>query len=303
MKTKNFLLGTALFAVVFLLLGSGCVRQGKASSAGYKIAASIFPVYDLARSVAGADLETVLLLKPGISPHTFEPAPSDIKRLSGARIIFTIGLGLDGWVEKLAANAGSGRVVTVSRNIRLRNISRGHHDRDDEKAGSSDPHYWMTAGNAIIIAENIKNELAGTFPEKAARFEKNFGQLRTELLALDRELRDGLKNIKNKKLATFHESFGYFADEYGLTLAAVFEPFSGKEPTPLYLKGLAADIKSAGVKAIFGEPQSSFRSLEPIAADLKIRVSVLDDIGGTDGNDTYLKLMRYNLRQIDRALE
>ena len=58
------------------------------------IAATTFPLYDIARNVAGETARVELVLPVGASPHTFEPRPSDLKRLQGANIVYATALDL-----------------------------------------------------------------------------------------------------------------------------------------------------------------------------------------------------------------
>lgn len=291
-----------LFKIILIsfFLFSGCQFNTQTNSKN-KISASIFPLFDITRNIAGADFQTTLLLKPGASPHTFEPTPAEVKDLADSRVLFVIGQNLDNWAARIASAAGVAEVVAVDKNIKLRKITAAQDHRREKE--NFDPHYWTTPKNAGLIARQIKNELSRIFPEKALQFQKNFLNYQKELLALDAEIKEKLKKLKNKKIATFHESFGYLADEYGLKLVAVFEPFAGKEPTPGYLEELSRKIKESGTPVIFGEPQFSLKLIESLAEDLKIKISVLDPIGGSVGRDSYLKLMRYNLSQLAEALQ
>ena len=58
-------------------------------------AATVFPLYDLARRVAGDRLEVRLILAPGLDPHDYQPRPQDVVGLEDAGLIFAVGLGLD----------------------------------------------------------------------------------------------------------------------------------------------------------------------------------------------------------------
>src|SRR3989344_4025831 len=84
-----------------------------------KIAATIFPLYDLVRNVAGDEFEVILILPPGANPHVFEPTPADIAKISEVKMIFAIGHNLDNWALPLAEAATESQVVTVDRGIPL----------------------------------------------------------------------------------------------------------------------------------------------------------------------------------------
>ena len=72
------------------------------------VAATVFPVFDLTRRVAGDRLDVRLILAPGLDPHDYEPRPKDVAGLADASLIFAVGLGLDPWAQGLARSAGAG---------------------------------------------------------------------------------------------------------------------------------------------------------------------------------------------------
>ena len=57
-------------AMVWLLMSCGTQETDTGPPV---VAVSIFPIYDLARQVAGDRLDVVLVLPPGRSEHGFEP--------------------------------------------------------------------------------------------------------------------------------------------------------------------------------------------------------------------------------------
>lgn len=256
---------------------------------------TIFPLYDVVASIVPEKrFQIVLILPPGVSPHIFEPAPRDVKNLSGSQVLFLIGHKLDDWVLKIATSAGVKNIITVDKNIKLKKF-RGSADFD--------PHYWLAPKNMILIASQIKDELSRLYPEEAAEFQNNFETYKAGLLQLDSDIRTELKKIKNKKVALFHDFLEYFADEYGLKVAAVFEEHPGKEAGPRQLWQIYKSIKNSGARAVFGEPQFSLEMLWPIVRDLKVRLSSLDPLGGGEGHESYLAFMSCNLNQIIQALK
>src|SRR5512144_821726 len=96
-------------------------------AAPLKVAATIFPLYDLVRQVAGPAVEVVLLVPPGASPHTFTVKPGVVRALTGCAAVFTIGHGLDDWATRLAQEAGVKRTIVTDAGIALRRGYSEHH--------------------------------------------------------------------------------------------------------------------------------------------------------------------------------
>ena len=258
-----------------------------------KVAATIFPLYDIVRQVAGSVAEVVLVLPPGASPHTFEPTPSSVRALSGAGVLFIVGHGLDDWAARLARGAGVARLMPVDAGIALR--------RTHETRGTVDPHYWLSAPNAKMITRTAGAELARLAPDRRAEIEHSLAVYLARLDAADAEVRRLLADLPTRRIATFHDAFGYFADAYGLEVAAMFEPYPGLEPSPQFVVEFQKKIRAAAVRVVFTEPQLSVDALRPIARDLGVTLAVLDPLGGLPGREGYIELLLFDARAVAAA--
>src|SRR5680860_1004366 len=76
------------------------------------VVASVFPLYDFAREVAGTAADVRLLLPPGVDPHSWEPRPSDIVDLSQADIFVYTSERMEPWADNFA-KAVQGRGVAL----------------------------------------------------------------------------------------------------------------------------------------------------------------------------------------------
>ena len=97
--------GAALVVLALVAAAAACTRSAPTKG---RAAATVFPLYDLARRVAGDRLEVRLILAPGLDPHHYEPKPKDVTGLDDAGLIFAVGLDLDPWAQALARSAGAG---------------------------------------------------------------------------------------------------------------------------------------------------------------------------------------------------
>jgi ABC-type Zn uptake system ZnuABC Zn-binding protein ZnuA len=277
-----------------LLLAPG-LPLGEGIGSRPKVGTTIFPLYDIARHVAGPVADVVLVLPPGASPHTFEPTPAVVRALGGAQALFVVGHGLDEWAARVARGAGVSRVVRVDAGIALRR--EAGHDR-----GMVDPHYWLAVRNGEAIARTIAGELERHAPHRAGDLRDALAGYLGRLEAADREIRRLLDGLPSRRIATFHDAFGYFAEAYGLEIAAAFEPYPGREPGPRFVVEFQRKVRAAGVPVVFSEPQLSIDAIRPIARDLGVAISVLDPLGGLPGREGYLETMLFNARQVAAAL-
>jgi ABC-type Zn uptake system ZnuABC Zn-binding protein ZnuA len=281
---------TRLWPVVAVLGLLGGARGSAQTNPRPKLAATIFPLYDIVREVGGSVADVVVVLPPGASPHTFEPTPAGVRNLTGAGVLFMIGHGLDDWAARMARGVGVRRTVIVDCGITLR-----------QRGGSVDPHYWLSIANAKKIAATVAEEVERLAPAQRGEVRRALAVYLARLEATDGEIRRLLADLPNKRIATFHDAFGYFADAYGLEVVATFEPFPGKEPGPRFVQEFQRTVRATGLRVLFAEPQLALAPLGPIASDLGVTLSVLDPLGGVPGRQSYMDLMVFDARQVAAA--
>ena len=258
------------------------------------IGATIFPLYDITQNIVKDKADVIQILPIGASPHTFELTPEKVKELSDAKIIFKIGV-LDDWIDPVSDSLPLVQKIAVNKNIVLLN--------SEEEGEQYDPHYWLSIKNAKIISQNIYDELIKIDPQNANIYKTNLDQYFIELDKAELIIKNQLANLKSNKLITFHDSWQYFANEYGLKVVGVFEPSPGQAPAPQYLKQITLTAEKYQIKTIFSEPQFSTGLIEQIAKDTNLKIYQLDaEGGGNAGKETYIKLMEYNSETIFTAL-
>jgi zinc transport system substrate-binding protein len=253
------------------------------------VAASIFPIYDIAQNVAGDEVDVKLVLPAGSSPHTFAPSPSDIIKLQRADGIYTIGAGLDDWSS----------IITESLNIEAVPLAPSVLTVQ-EGIGAIDPHYWLSIENGKLIASAVLADLSERYPESIEAFTENHNSYIVELEDAQKEIAILLQDIPSRNILTFHNSFAYFAAENDLNIVGSFEPTAGREPTPQELVQLTQLIEELDVTVIYTEPQLSTAPLQAFLNDNNIEVKVLDPIGGSENTESYISLMLQNARVISQ---
>ena len=297
-----------LAVVCGLWLSVGTLAWGAPpQSVPLKVAATIFPLYDLVRQVAGPAVEVVLLVPPGASPHTFTVKPGTVRALTGCVAVFTIGHGLDDWAARLAQEAGVQRTIVTDAGVPLRRgysepHSAGHPGSHTATHDTVDPHYWLSIPNAVLMVQSIAEVFGQLDPSAQADFQQRAIAYQEQLRRADSEVRRLLTDLPRRDIATFHMAFAYFAATYGLNVAAVFEPAPGKEPGPRYVETFQQQVRTHKLRTVFIEPQLSEAALRGLSQDLGITLQKLDPEGGVQGVESYIAMMQYNAAQIAAAL-
>ena len=62
------------------------------------------------------------------------------------------------------------------------------------------------------------------------------------------------------------------------------------------------EIDEHNVSTLFTVPQVSKSSFESFANDHGLSISVIDPLGGVEGRNSYVELIRYNVNQVIKSL-
>ena len=249
---------------------------------------SILPLAYFAEGVGKGMVEVSVMVPPGGNPHTYEPTPLQLGRLSRAKLYVKVGSGIEfelAWMDKLAALNRSMKICDASKGIALREMEgrRGHgggaHGQEGEGHDHGahhgmDPHVWLSPANAAVIVKNIRDALAEADPAHASAYAANARALTAELEQLDGELRRTLAPVRGGTFIVFHPGWGYFAARYGLTQAPI--EIGGKEPTGKELAAVVTRARKLGSKTVFASPEFSRKAAEVIAREIGGRVLLID---------------------------
>jgi zinc transport system substrate-binding protein len=229
--------------------------------AGPKVVVSFAPLYCFAVNVAGEDAVVRNLLTSS-GPHHFNPTDRDARLLRRADLFLVNGIGLEGdKPEGMKKGSGNQRlkVIELGSRIPQDKLFEGS-CQHEEHAGhdhGKDPHVWLSPDYAEMLVEGIRDELKAADPAHAAGYEDRAKQYIAKLRKLKQDGLEMLKDKKDRKLVTFHDSMTYFARTFNLKIVGVVQKNPGTEPNDKQLRtliALCADPKDP-VRVICVEPQ------------------------------------------------
>jgi len=320
-----------LFLIVSLALAAcapAATSTPPAAEGKLNVVATYSILGDLVQNVGGDKINLRVLVGPDSDPHSYEPTPADSVALAEARVVFENGLEFETWLDNLFTASGSQATrVTVTDGIVLLKVE-GEHEHEHEPGqaegtpkaaeheeghahGEYDPHVWHSVANAMQMVKNIQAALVAADPANRAAYDANVQAYLAELAALETFVREEVNALppERRKLVTSHDTFSYFARDYGFEIVATTLPATAEvaEPSAQQFAQLVAEIKSAGVPAIFAENTLNPGLMERLAAEAGVRLGptlYTDALGrpGTEG-DTFVKMFRYNVRAFVGALK
>lgn len=270
------------------------------AKSGNVIAVSILPEKYFVERIAGDHFEVLVLLGEGHNPVTYEPKPRQMSQLSNAKVFFLAGVPFETrWIRVIEKNNPEVKLVSLTNKIELRKfqLTRDkHHHSEDGHAHDFDPHFWLNPLLVKTAAKTIYETLAVINPSDSNLYKENYNNFINELEALDRGIRQQLANVKHRRFAVFHPSWGYFADAYGLQQLAIEAP--NRQTGARTLNVTIKALKKYGIKVIFVQKQFSEMDAAMIARETGAKLVQVNPLA-----ENYIENMQKVTRLFVEALQ
>lgn len=263
-----------LLSLVLIALGSKSV-----------VVCTLPPIQSLVSAIGGENFTYSTLLPRGYDPHTFEPRPGQIQKVESAVVIFSAGLGIDSWADKL--NERNRRLVRLGDRI-VQNGLR-----------VSNPHFWLDPELAKRALFLIADELSRIDPVNWETFYRNACEYSSKISEFVDEMRLRLQQSGDISLIVYHDAWTGFARAFGFDVAAVIAQNPSIEPTLKDIERVVKIGRTRDVKVILKEKPFPGKLPETLARELKAKVAVVDPLFEGD----YIEGMRANLNSILEALK
>lgn len=285
---------------IFLLI-SACVLSLNLWAAGKKdeaksekpiIAVSIVPQAYFVERVSGGLADSLVLVGPGQSTHSYEPTSGQLHALSKAGFWVTSGTDFEiGLRPKIEAQFKNVVITDGTAGVRFRTLGEheqelGAHDQDGEareegdhdegEHEGADRHTWLGREPAKIMADHVREALAAADPANASAYQANYAAFAAEIDQVFDALTVSLAPLKGTSVLVYHPSFGYFLDEFGISQESI--ETGGKEPTAKTLSEVIRRAQEDQVPAIFVQAQFPVNAAKTVAKQVGAKVVPLDPL-------------------------
>ena len=255
-----------------------------------ELTVNILPQKYFVEKIVKDKFEINVMVKPGSSPHNYEPKPSQMRSLVNSKAYFLVGDPFEqAWMDKFKQNAKNTLFIDTTKGIeKIEMEEHEHHDapkidtkhdeHDHEKHDHSgfDPHVWLDPLLVKIQAKNIYEAMVEIDSQNGDFYKTNYEEFIKELDALDENIKTILKPYKDKAFMVFHPSWGYFSKRYELEQISI--ELEGKEPKPNELIELISEAKKHDIKIVFVAPQFSQKSAKTISKNINANVVEIDPL-------------------------
>jgi ABC-type Zn uptake system ZnuABC Zn-binding protein ZnuA len=275
-----------------------------------KVVTTVAPHADLVREIAGDRVDLVQMIPDGTDSHTYEPRPSDAGFLQAADLIIFNGLHLETPTLRMAdANKKADTPYVLLGDSTIAPAEYLFDFSFPASNGDPNPHLWLNVAYARNYAQLITTQLVAMDPDNAEYFQSNFAYLSGRMDQLDQAIFQAVQILpeNNRKLLTYHDSWAYFGQRYGMQVIGAIQPNDFGEPSPREVAALIDQIRANNLPAIFGSEVYPSKVLEVIGRETGASYisSLADDElpGAPDApQHTYLGLMLDDMRTMFGAL-
>ncbi|MEI6891721.1 MAG: metal ABC transporter substrate-binding protein [Pontiella sp.] len=243
--------------------------------------------------VVAGDLAKVSSICSGNQdPHHLQARPKYVMMARKADLWIRIGMELEiGWEMP---------VIDSSRNRKIRPGSPGHLDtsKNIKKRAIPDanqlsramgdvhaqgnPHYLIDPENAKQVAGEIAERLGELDPKNAETYQENAAAFSSKIDEKMVGWKSAMAELDGKSVVTYHKSWLYFCEQFGVHIAIELEPKPGIPPSPKHLTRVIQTVAAEDIKIILQEPWYSTKAAQRVADKTGVRIVTAPTYTGSD---------------------
>lgn len=307
--------------IIGIIIGFNRIKNIEIKNDEIQIVTTLFPQYDFARKILGDKGKVSLLLPSGTETHSYEPTPLDIMQINKSDIFIYTGDNMEPWAATIAESIDSNTVILdVSKNITLvdkhdieeyeKITFKEEHNHEEEHNHSADPHIWLNLDNAVIMIENIKNEIIALDKNNEEYYEKNASAYIKEIKELSKQFDQVSKELADKTIVFAGPfAYSYFIDRYKINYVSAYESCGEDvEPSVSKIKEIITYIKDNQINTIYYKELSNGNVASMIAADTSAEMKIFNtlanpDKASFDSGETYISIMKENLEALKSLIK
>ncbi|CAH6660813.1 High-affinity zinc uptake system protein ZnuA [Pseudocitrobacter vendiensis] len=311
---------TLLFAALSIAFSGAAVQHADAA-----VVASLKPLGFIASAITDGVTDTQVLLPDGASEHDYSLRPSDVKRLQNADLVVWIGPEMEAFMNKSTQSISDKNKVTIAQLDGVKPLlmkggddddhdHEGDHDHAGHESEKGDAHHhhgdynmhlWLSPEIARLSAVAIHDKLVELMPQSRAKLDANLKDFEAQLATADKEVGNELAPLKGKGYFVFHDAYGYYEKQYGLTPLGHFTVNPEIQPGAQRLHQIRTQLVEQKATCVFAEPQFRPAVVEAVARGTSVRMGTLDPLGTNIqlSKESYATFLRQLANQYSSCLK
>jgi len=296
---------------LLVLTAIGLQSNPTLAASPIKVTATTSMVADLVSQIGGNRVQVTGLMGPGVDPHLYKAAASDVVKLRQADVIFYNGLLLEGKMTDLFSRMAKSNPHIYAIAERL---PKSRLLQPPQFAGHYDPHVWFDISLWSQCIEVVAEGLSSIQPDSMVYFQQQADRTRQHLAELHEwSLKKAAQLPESRRiLITSHDAYSYFGRAYGFQVVGLQGISTVTEAGLADIAKMVDFIKARNIKAIFVETSVSPAAIKRISQDAGVRIGgeLFSDAMGTPGQiengydlGTYEGMIKHNLTTMVEALK
>lgn len=284
-----------------------CNNKPESKSDKIKVTTTLNYYVNLVEEIGKEKVDVTGLMGEGEDPHLYVASAKDVEKLNSADLIVFGGLHLEGKMGDIFENLSNKYILDLGSKLDPKSLKL-------EEENVYDPHVWFNTNFWSTQATAVAEMLSEISPENKEYFNENLKNYLEEINKLNEYISNRITEIpeNSRVLITAHDAFGYFADQFGLTVKAIQGISTDSEIGSKDIEDLANFIVENKIKAIFVESSVNSKSILALQEAVKnkgFEVSIggelySDSMGDKEHNaDSYIKTLKANVDTIVNALK
>ncbi|MCV6610391.1 MAG: zinc ABC transporter substrate-binding protein [Amphritea sp.] len=270
-----------------------------------RVGITLHPYYSYVSNIVRDRAEVVPLVDAGFNPHSYEMQPADLKRLLSMDALVVNGIGHDEFAFRAldalqSQNNGNASVVVIEANADVPLLAAPN------AQGAWNPHTFVSISASIRQLYTIARELGELDPENARFYRMNAVSFARDLRTMKNQYASQLIGVDMSgiRIASTHNAYGYFLQEFGIGIDTVIEPAHGVEPSAGQLQQTIDRIRDANIQLLFTELDMDNRYVDTIEQATGIRIFHFSHMTyGNYDTDQFRREMEINLQTLVQALQ
>jgi zinc/manganese transport system substrate-binding protein len=285
---------------IFTVTLAAIALSASLSHAKLNVVASTPDFGAIARDVGGERVQIMSLAKGTEDAHFVDAKPSFIRILNQADALIEGGADLEvGWLPPLVLNARNSKIqlgqpgrIIASEVIRLIEVPVGPLDRSlGDVHPFGNPHFTMDPVNGKLIARLIAERFCVLDAEGCGAFKTNLKQFEEKIDGRMPIWQKDMAPLHGVKAISYHKSFSYFAERFGLVVVNTVEPKPGIPPSASHVRDLVTQMRAENVKLIMMEPNRERKTPAFLAQETGANVAMIPSmVGGVKEATDYVAL-------------
>jgi zinc transport system substrate-binding protein len=260
-----------------------------------------YPLKYFAERIGGEHVTVVFPAPADVDPADWMPDRQTISDYQKADLILLNGARYAGWTEKVTLQQS--KLIDTSKKLKDRYIRTTEAVTHSHGPGGEHGHeniaytLWLDFDLAAQQAKAIEKALSRKRPEIRSTFQKNYEDLKSDLMALDGEIKKTVSGDQNRPLVMSHPVYDYLILRYGLNARSVhWEP--DETPDTKQWMDLKRILKTHPAQWMVWEREPLGETVEKLKP-LGVNSIVFDPCETVPEKGDFLSVMRRNVENLE----